>query len=646
MSNDLTASLRINLGGNLPRRATNFAGSVRNIGSSAVQSGGLIDRSFRGLGKGLDRLANRYTALIGGIGGAAAVRDIAGLQRQFTRLGIQVGASDEQMQRLKERIFDVSRLPDIKINPDQVIEAVNQIVDKTGDLKFAEGNIENLAIAIQATGAAGSDVGQIFVDLKTKFKLDDPVKLMQEFSRLVEQGKKGSFPLEELGRVAPRVLAAYASLNREGSDAVREVGSLLQVFRAGVGSAENGATALEGVIRDIQSKIAPLENAGIKIIEDEETNKMRSLPAILTEVFAMARANPVTLRKIFGDESFKGINALLTSFDKKKVRITELDKFSKVEGDIQKTTEDAARAAKDAQAVWDSLAATWRKAADNTLLPILKGISSWTDGLKPGALDSYANSVIKLGGAFAGIAVARKLGVGSLFRSTIGRSVGKKVGGKAGVAPVYVTNMPSGLGGSTGGSAGSFFSKTNKAAGGGKKSLFGRVLGKIPGVNKIGGVLGKIPGLKKISKLAGVGGKLAKFGGKALPFAGALFTAVDIGSTLLDDSKSTAEKVADTVGPTVGSAIGGAIGSAILPGIGTMAGISIGSALGTAIGHYFADEKSKPKNSPEAPYRNVDLNMVLDMSPDLRKLVQPKRVKTEGDILLRYRSGPMMAGAQ
>lgn len=642
---DLKTSIKINLGGNLPRKATSFAGSVRKIGTSAVKTGGLVNRSFVGLGRGLDRLGNKFTALAAGIGGIAAIKGVADMQRHFTRLGNQVGATEEHMQKLKDRIFDVARQPEIKINPDRIIEAVDQIIDKTGDLKFVEDNLDNIAIALQSTGAAGTDIGQIFVDLKTKFKLDDPIAMMKEFSRLVAQGDEGAMPLVKLGKIAPGVLAAYAALNRSGTDSVREAGSLLQTIAGGVGSVEVGATAFQGIIRDIQTKIVPLESAGIKIFDDKSTNTMRSLPDILSDIFKLTKGDATQLRKIFGDESYKGITALLASFDRTSLKITGLDRFLSIQADANKLTEKSARAAKDAQAIWDSLGATWRKAANTTLLPVLKGVSKWTDGLDAKKLDSYASSVLKLGAAFGGLMIAKKLGVFGALGKVSGAIRSKGSTSRADVSPVFVTNMPAGFGGASSGGTGSFFSRTNKAAGGTKKGFFGRILGKIDKkgrLGKIAGVLGKIPGLGKITKLA----KFAKIGGKALPLLGGLFTIANIGSTLLDDSKSTAEKVADTVGPTIGSAIGGAIGSALLPGLGTAAGMGIGSALGSLVGDFFAEPSTKKESTAPNKVGAVDLSMVLDMTPELRKLIAPKRVQSDGDMLLRYRSGPMMAGAQ
>ncbi|MBW1712580.1 MAG: hypothetical protein JRJ59_05500, partial [Deltaproteobacteria bacterium] len=59
-----------------------------------------------GLGRGLDRVANRYSALIGGAAGVGAVRMVARLQERFTRLGIQARISQKEVNTLKREIFE------------------------------------------------------------------------------------------------------------------------------------------------------------------------------------------------------------------------------------------------------------------------------------------------------------------------------------------------------------------------------------------------------------------------------------------------------------------------------------------------------------------------------------------------------------
>ena len=40
--------------------------------------------------------------------------------------------------------FDAAMLPDVKMNPDEMVAAIDVIKDKTGDLEFAKANLKNL----------------------------------------------------------------------------------------------------------------------------------------------------------------------------------------------------------------------------------------------------------------------------------------------------------------------------------------------------------------------------------------------------------------------------------------------------------------------------------------------------------------------
>lgn len=621
---ELTASAKINLGGNLPSQSDKFAKKVGGIGKEATKSGGKLRGSFDFAGRQIGKVNNRVTALASTIGGIAAIKSVADTQRKFTRLGIQVGASEEKMEALKQTIFDVSQQPGIRIDPNQIIGAVNQIIDKTGDLKFAEENLENLAIAVQATGAAGEDVGQIFVDLKTKLKLK-PGEITEEFSRFVEQGKEGAFPLEELANLAPRVLAAYAALNRVGPTAVKEVGSVLQVFRSGVGESANAATALEAVIRDIQNNVTGLEAAGIEIIEDKELNRFRALPDILEDILTKAKANPVALRKIFGDEAFRGITALTTSFDLGKGVVDDLQRFQKVQGDVAQLTADSARAANDATGVWASFGSTFKEVIDRNVLPSLKKATQLMNLLDPEQIDSIISGTLKAGAAIGGIGLARKAGVGRLAsRLLFGKDKKGKDGqpvsaGLGNVQRVFVVNM---AGGGMGGDGGFL--------GGTGKGKLGRKAGKFGKIGKFG------RGALK------VGGKL----GKALPFIGAALAVADVASIATSEEKGTAEKVSNITTSLGAPALGAAIGSVLLPGIGTAVGLGVGSLVdlfaGDAIGKAVANAVGDPALGPQKSESVLKIEIAAESGLKARV----KNVHSDDEIEVMTRNGLAMGGAR
>lgn len=221
---NLTASLRLDLYGNLMSQCRVFAGRLNQLSASGSRSMAVLSKAAQMADRGIDRLTNRYTAAVTGIGTAMAVKNVSSLQMRLTRLGIQAERSDKDMERLNTQINRVAQQRDINVDPSEIIAAIEKIVSKTGDMDFAVENMENLAYAIQAAGAAGEDVGAMVGDIYQKFGIDQPEKIRVAISKLVNQGKMGAFELKDLATQGERLMSAYAATGRIGQISLDEMG--------------------------------------------------------------------------------------------------------------------------------------------------------------------------------------------------------------------------------------------------------------------------------------------------------------------------------------------------------------------------------------------------------------------------------------
>src|SRR5699024_4551485 len=107
------------------------------------------------------------------------------------------GASADDMSRLKREVFKVSQAADTRIKPGGLFSAVEAIVNKIGDLGYAERNLRNMALVMQATGASGVAVGKVFAEMR-KMGFDSPQAVLKGIDILNVQGKKGAFDLATL----------------------------------------------------------------------------------------------------------------------------------------------------------------------------------------------------------------------------------------------------------------------------------------------------------------------------------------------------------------------------------------------------------------------------------------------------------------
>lgn len=567
----LKTSLIIDLAGNIQTRARQYGSALGGLASRGRAAMRGLSSAAQAAGRGLDKLGNRYTALLGGGAAALAVRGTMNLQEQLTRLGITADVSDEHIRKLHERILDTANAPDIRIDPSQIMAAVDSVMEKTGDLEFVEQNIRNIGLAIQASGAEGGAIGDIFAEFqKQGMSARDALASVDV---LIAQGKAGAFTLKDLASLGPRVVTSYTSLGRRGPQAMKEMGAVLQMIRMATGSSEQATTAWEAMLRTFsdRKKVQFLEKQGVKLFNKD--GSLRAANELMVEILKAAGNSRINLSDVFDAEAIRAFNAVMD-----KVGVDKLQELMRLEGDGATVQRDSARAAQTANAALQSLKTTWGKFADSNLAGPIQKMADALNAIEPGrleaALDRAGKLAVALGGAVAayklvkgGMAVKRT--VGGLFSGGkkaggVGAAMNGMAGGLAGLKlplPVYVANKQMSL--------------TRDA-----------MLGKDGGIVPDAGGAGK---KRKGGKVRG--GRWSRFAGRAGGMASAAYAAYEGYQILSDDEASVGDKagaIADAggqalggwAGGALGAKVGAAIGTAIVPGLGT----AIGGALGGIVG--------------------------------------------------------------
>lgn len=556
----MRASLILDLGGNLAAQARRNETALGGLARSGQRDMGLLTRSVQAAGKGLDSLGNRYTALLSGAAGLGAAKMVVDLERRFTRLGITADIADGDVQNLKKSIYEMSQMSDIRVDPGEITSAIESIVEKTGDLKFAESNIRNIGLAIQATGAQGKDIGEIMAEFQ-KQGIMDPKQVMEAMDVLNVQGKAGAFTLQNLAALGPRVITAYTAGGRSGVQAMREMGAALQLIRQGTGSSEMAATAFEATMRTLTdpAKLKLLQGAGIQVFDSEKLKAgqrvLRPINELMAEIINKTKGDKVKLGTIFDAEAVRAFNAAAAEFSRTG-SLESLDSFMNVHADGSTTIKDSARAAKDASAALTNLYTAWKKFADESLTGPIQSAADVLNSLGTETTGKVIKGIAGVGVALGGLVLARKAwttgkGLYDFFKGSAGKAAGGLGAGMTGPIPVYVVNGPGVAGGGAGGGIGEGLAKSGNRAG--KLATASKWLGRA---------------------------------GTALAVAG---TGYELYNAWTDSKATTGQKVKTTstglgglAGGWGGAKIGAAIGTAIAPGVGT----AIGGLLGGAIGYF------------------------------------------------------------
>jgi len=448
---ELKSSIILDLQGNMERQAERFSGSLGRLGSRGSRQMQILGRSMTAVGNGLDRLGNRYSALLTGAAGVGTLKMVADHSEKLTRLGIDAGVAAEGIHQLGQKIMDTARMPDIRLNPDELLAAVAEVVNSTGDLAFAERNLRNFGVVIRATGASGKDIGAMATELQKLDKNASPENVLKAFDVFIEQGKAGAVAMRDLASVGPKVFSAYASA-RSGADPatfVRELGAAMQSIKSGTGSVDEAATAMDALMRAFEDKdrLKGFKAAGIDIYNPEKLKQnikdLRPINVLMAEIYEKTKNSPTALSELIPEaEARRAIMAKNLS--------ENLKKYYEVESDGTAVVKDSARAAQEMNAVLTSLSTTWKDLANRKLSGPLRDIADAMGSMKPETVDNWANGGVAVASVVGALVVARKLQQGG--RAVIDMfgkgGAGNKLAGvsKFGDAiPVYVVNGPASI---------------------------------------------------------------------------------------------------------------------------------------------------------------------------------------------------------
>lgn len=482
----LRASVIVDLAGNLAARARQYTGAITQMGQRGQMALRGLSGAAAAAGRSLDRVGNRYTAILGGAAGVGAIRMIVSLEERFVRLGIQANKGADEINALKKEIFDVATMRDVRVDPGEITSAIEAIIEKTGDLKFARDNIRNIGIAISGTASSGAAIGEIMSEFQ-KMGIRAPRDVLQGMDTLNVQGKEGAFTFAKLAALGPRVVTAYTSMGRTGLPALREMGAALQVIQQGTGSSEMAATAFEAVLRTVgdRIKVMKLRSAGIQVFDPDELKRgrevLRPINELMVDIVRRTGGKKTLLSEVFDAEAIRAFNSMSTQFQSTG-GFSDITKFMQVSGDGAETLKNSAQHAATAAAALTNLHTAWKRFADSSLTGPIQSLADVLNSLGSETTGKVIKGLAIGAGVLGTAVVARKTynagrGILGTLTGKGAAAVGALGGGLPVPLPVYIVNAPAaGLGGAAAGAGGGRSSK------GGKLAAMGMRAGQFAGV--------------------------------------------------------------------------------------------------------------------------------------------------------------------
>jgi len=617
---DVKASVLLTLKDLYSRELGKMGTATKKFSSDTLAAVNKIDSVFSGMKTKLGAIGVSLSL-------GAASNQIIDLDARLTRMGMTADASAEQVNRLKQKIFEAAQDPNIKIDPSKIVDALDVVMTKTGSLEYVEANIKNIAVALQASGAAGEEMGDVFSEFQKKgFAAAEISQLMDD---LVKQGDQGEYTFQKFAKTGKAVLSSYSTIGSTVED-VKKLNAVMQILVADTKNEELAATALDAVIAELSdpNKQEKLGIIGVRV--RDSAGEFRDLAEIMDDVLAVAQkeGNIDFLSEVFGVTSMKAVRAF-QNYGKNYKKLT--DDLGDTTGALEAKS---ARMAGTMKANLQNLQTTFLKFADTNLAKPLERLNDLLSYLaeKPERLEKVFNTIkyglgaivavkglAKVSGFIGSISSGIRTLTGGSMQAALGGALPGNVAGAASGLPVFVTNMgQGGMGASNG---------LSQAASGGAAGT--PTLGGIMDVNARNFRNGAI----QMGVLQTVTTGMVK-----------TLAAIDeVRSINADTSLSSKEKaqkkggaIGDAIGTTVGTGlgvaagafaagkIGAAIGTFIAPGIGTAIGGAIGMAggglvgwlggkLGRTVGEKIGEAVGKDEVIPESAAVREELESVQQL---------------------------------
>ena len=513
MSRSLVASMKLMLTGNVSRQARKYGNDLDGMGARGTRSMERLSRASAQMGDNFGMLVGRAGAFGAAYFGAQGIRRVMAVEERYERLGIAADKTTEEMATLRGELEATAEAEDIRVNPDQILAAIEKITEATGDFDLATSLQRELGLAIQATGSAGDEIGALVASISAKFDIKTPEGMRRAIDLLAKQGKAGAIELSNLASLGPKVFSAYASVGKSGVEGLAEAGALMQVFKRGVGGPDQAATVFENVFNALSDskKLSDMKKKGVDIKGDD--GEIVDPLTLIRRVVEVSGGDDLKLGSVFDAEAMRGMRQI-SAMLRKDSDFSDLqgliDLVEKADGGTLEA--DSARAASTGSAQTESSLSSLKAVATDALMEPVQAIADALSGIDKSTMENMVQAMAALTAAIVAAKAAR--GVASLLGPLVPRKGGvgeaaEALAGDLGVVRVFVTNPGFGGAGGKGVVAGpataaqttvqAAFDKKNAANSSLRQAMVDEAAGNAKGRAIGGGLTGILAGFSAVS---------------------------------------------------------------------------------------------------------------------------------------------------
>ena len=303
-----------------------------------------------------------------------------------------------------------------------IATGMSAFVKKTGDLPTAVENMQMLADMSIATGTSMKDLGFTMSEMTRHFGITTKRDLAEAFANLAVQGKRGAFELEDVAKEFQKLAPAAKAFGMGiggGVEGINKLGAWAQIARLGTKSGPMAGTALENVMRELQSKATRVQRlTGVEVYQDVGgLQQTRDFSKVITDIIVKAEGNMEKLNQVFGRRSARALSHLVgvylkaatgaetaaerESKGRRKIEF-EIDKFADTTGALRQMEQDRIAAEKMTSAsitgAWEKFVMMTSEELTPTIVSLIKQFSKFVDsGVVEGMLKNLSTLATAIG---------------------------------------------------------------------------------------------------------------------------------------------------------------------------------------------------------------------------------------------------------
>lgn len=223
------------------RFVTIFRTEVQGTGRVKAELGS-IEKSMNGAISAIG-----HNMIASSLGVAFLAKSLSQTEDQLTAIATQAKITNKQMFEYDKQLRKTAMSSGVKAI--ELRGAVQEFVERTGDIKTIVNQRETLANAMRGLRLNQQDAGNLlagFWDVKLPAK-----DWMETIDKMAEVAKAGSIPLDKLAKVMPRAMGvAYASGNTDPKEAIPDLVAFLEVINRLTRSESRAMTAMDNFVMD------------------------------------------------------------------------------------------------------------------------------------------------------------------------------------------------------------------------------------------------------------------------------------------------------------------------------------------------------------------------------------------------------------